>query len=113
MQWILKFLNKQLTEERKWLRLGGLGSMDVKYKHSARMARERVPQLERAIALILGDHGLPAARGIAAGDGTSAQVPKPEPAPVVSPKVTTGQGKANPTKQLSLFDSIKTLNSIK
>src|SRR5689334_613932 len=116
MQWVLKILNQRLVEERKWLRLEGLGAHDVKYKHSARMARERIPQLEAAIK-ILGDHTETAATEIVVdfrrNNGVSAQAPnKLEPVPLVEPRVresqpTTVQAKA---KQLNLFSSIATLN---
>lgn len=49
---MLHILNKHLTNERAWLRTESLGAIDAKYKHGARMAKERIPQLEKAIELI-------------------------------------------------------------
>jgi len=52
---VLRILNKHLTNERQWLRLEGLARADAKYREGARMAKERIPQLEKAIELILND----------------------------------------------------------
>lgn len=49
---MLHILNKHLTNERAWLRTESLGAIDAKYKHGARMAKERIPQLETAIELL-------------------------------------------------------------
>jgi hypothetical protein len=101
MLWVLKILHARLTEERKWLRLEGLGNHDVKYKHGARMAKERIPQLEAAIK-ILGDQC--AANDLVdvrRNDGAGTQAPKSELAPVVVSDHRPGKGK----HQLNLFDS--------
>lgn len=55
MNYVLRILNKHLTNERQWLRLEGLARADAKYREGARMAKERIPQLEKAIELILND----------------------------------------------------------
>lgn len=49
---MLHILNKHLTNERAWLRTESLGKADAKYREGARMAKERIPQLEAAIALL-------------------------------------------------------------
>lgn len=49
---MLHILNKHLTNERAWARNEQLGVIDRKYKEAARMAKERIPQLEQAIKLI-------------------------------------------------------------
>lgn len=49
---MLHILNKHLTNERAWLRTESLGKADAKYREGARMAKERIPQLEAAIKLI-------------------------------------------------------------
>jgi hypothetical protein len=50
---VLRILTKHLTNERAWLRTENLGSMDARYREGARMAKERIPQLEAAIELIV------------------------------------------------------------
>lgn len=49
---MLHILHKHLTNERAWLRTESLGAIDAKYKHGARMAKERIPQLEAAIKIL-------------------------------------------------------------
>ncbi len=49
---MLHILNKHLTNERHWLRSERLGAIDRKYAEGARMAKERIPQLEQAIKII-------------------------------------------------------------
>lgn len=49
---MLRILTKHLTNERAWLRTESLGAIDAKYREGARMAKERIPQLEAAIELI-------------------------------------------------------------
>lgn len=49
---MLHILHKHLTNERAWLRTESLGAIDAKYKHGARMAKERIPQLEAAIKML-------------------------------------------------------------
>jgi len=50
---VLRILNKHLTNERAWLRTESLGAVDKKYAEGARMAKERIPQLEAAISILL------------------------------------------------------------
>ena len=52
MNYVLKILRKHLANEQTWLRSEYLGAMDPKYLHGARMAKERIPQLEKAIELV-------------------------------------------------------------
>jgi len=84
VQWVLKILNKKLAEERKWLQTENLGAMDPKYRHGARMARERIPQLEQAIEVL------------------KKTTPPP---PKKKPLVTTNPGRV--PGQFSLFDILK------
>lgn len=76
LQWLLKILNKHLANERAWLRRENMASIDIKYAHGARMAKERIPQLEQAIALLI--------------NSSKTQVVRPKTKP-------------KPTKQLNLF----------
>lgn len=49
---MLHILNKHLTNERAWLRNERLGAIDPKYREGARMAKERIPQFEKAIEIL-------------------------------------------------------------
>lgn len=53
LKFVLHILNKHLTNERAWLRKEGYAAIDRKYAEGARMAKERIPQLEQAIKIIL------------------------------------------------------------
>lgn len=94
MEFVLKILHRHLVNERAWLRTEGLGAIDVRYREGARMARERVPQLEQAIKT-LGDIKL-----VSSNPGVGAQAPKPNPKPHSHQE--RGKGEAS---QLNLFES--------
>jgi hypothetical protein len=49
MQFVLKILQRHLDNERKWLSYERI-AVDLKTKEGVRMAKERIPQLEQAIA---------------------------------------------------------------
>ena len=57
MNYVLKILRKQLENEKKWLQTESLGGIDAKYMHGARMAKERIPQLEKVIEMVQGYTG--------------------------------------------------------
>lgn len=50
---MLHILHKHLANERAWLRYQSLAQADRKYAEGARMAKERIPQLEAVIKMIL------------------------------------------------------------
>lgn len=52
---MLHILNKHLANERLWLMREGLGKADARYREGARMAKERIPQLEAAIKMLTQD----------------------------------------------------------
>lgn len=79
---MLHILNKHLTNERAWLRTESLGAIDAKYKHGARMAEERIPQLEAAIKIL-------STQDISSK--TQDQQPKPKKSNVQPPKIQRTQ----------------------
>lgn len=53
MQWVLKFLRKRLQQEQDIADFhGSIAASGRKYAESARMARERIPQLQLAIRIL-------------------------------------------------------------
>ena len=53
MQWVIKFLRKRLAQEQDIAAFhGSIAGAGRKYAESARMARERIPQLQRAVELL-------------------------------------------------------------
>jgi len=46
----LRILKKHLDNERRWLGMAHLAGHSRQYAEGVRMARERVPQLEQALA---------------------------------------------------------------
>lgn len=72
---MLHILTKHLTNERAWLRTESLGKADAKYREGARMAKERIPQLEAAIKLITTIDPIPSAQ---LPNAQKKQPPKPQ-----------------------------------
>lgn len=52
MQWVIKFLRKRLAQEQDIAEFHGSMASVRRYAESARMARERIPQLKDAIWLL-------------------------------------------------------------
>lgn len=53
MQWVIKFLKKRLNQEQEIAAFhGSIAGAGRKYAESARMARERIPQLTDAIEIL-------------------------------------------------------------
>jgi len=53
MQWVIKFLTTRLKQEQDIADFhGSIASEGRKYAESARMARERIPQLKQALEIL-------------------------------------------------------------
>lgn len=61
MQWVIKFLKRRLSQEQDIAAFHGSMASVRQYAESARMARQRIPQLQDAIH-ILESHAGPIAR---------------------------------------------------